>query len=173
MTCKAPLLLSIVLLIGDSLSPGKDIACVPNAPDGYRSGVGCVVTIDRSTPASPATITVPGKTKVTIHVINAHANEAITITPTTTEVAPVDVAGTFLKAALSVLQTIVVATPTHVPGGAAVVQIAVMKVVLGDLADANVQLSCLEKYMTLGKEPVETADTPSSSAGKSFCTQTP
>jgi hypothetical protein len=154
------------------LSPrayADDPSCPPSAPDGYFKKTACTVTIDRNNPASPRTIVVRAGTTVTIHLINARANEAITITPTTTGVAPVDVATTFLKSAITPLSSLVVSQKSNVPTHKHVQtllgtpedqpkdEIGVAMDALFDkldnalamMADASVQLSCLEGYRVI------------------------
>jgi hypothetical protein len=96
-TILVPLTCSLVL-------PTIAQECVPSAPDGYRKGSTCTVTIDRDNPTSPPNLVVRGGTTVKIVVNNAHGNENITFTPTTSAIAPSDIAGTFLKSAISPLQ---------------------------------------------------------------------
>ena len=71
------MLFSAVWLIAAPKLPTKDMTtlCVPNAPDGYCRSRSSAVVIDGTNSASPAIITVPDKTKVTIHVIKAHADD--------------------------------------------------------------------------------------------------
>ncbi len=79
---------AVCLLVLLPLAAHAQATCPPSAPDGYFKQNGCTVTIDRNNPASPRTIVVRAGTTVTIHLINARANEAVTITPTTTTVPP-------------------------------------------------------------------------------------
>jgi hypothetical protein len=155
-----------MLLVGAARAQAQDPACPPSAPDGYFGKKACTVTIDRNNPASPRTIVLRAGTTVTIKLINARANEAITITPTTTGQAPVDVAATFLKSAITPLQGLVLGqkstTTAHkhvetmfgVAEGASDdpivlalnAQIDKLNEALAKMADAGVQLACLEGY---------------------------
>jgi hypothetical protein len=144
------------------LSAGAQTACPPSAPDGYHGGTSCTVTIDRNNPASPRTIVVRADTTVNIHLINARANEAIAFAPTTTGTPPVDVAATFLKSAITPLQSLVINQKTFlltksielagvVPPAdpiATTLNALIDKLddALGQMADASVLLSCLEGY---------------------------
>ncbi len=151
--------------VGLQPDPTKDLPrCVTSAPDGYSGKGGCFVEIDRNNPASPTTLIVRGNNNVTIRVVHARGNEVITFTPVTTQVAPVDVAGTFLKNAITPLQGLV-GSARVIPGPFALFRenavpvvnndpiaiglnnsLKAVQKVLSDMADATAHLSCLEGY---------------------------
>jgi hypothetical protein len=126
-------------------------------------------TIDRTNPASPATIVVKAGTKVTIHLTSAREKEAVTFAPTTTQAPPIDVATTLLKSAITPLQSLVINQKTFlsnkhiqtilgVPGAAPAPDPIAVRLnelidrlddVLGPMADASVRLSCLEAYRVI------------------------
>ena len=140
--------------------------CPTSAPDGFHKGTSCAITIDRENPASPATLVVRAGTSVTIVFLKrARANESVAFTPTTTQTPPIDVAATFLKAAIPTLQSFGI----HQDNYRALNQIPSspwlpkddplltelnetdddMVKTLRTMADASVQLSCLEGYRDL------------------------
>jgi hypothetical protein len=142
-------------------------ACVPSASAGYPGKV-CTVTIKRSSPASPTTLTVAAGTTVKIVIKSARPDESISFTPVTTQVAPVDVLGTFIKASSAPLQAIdfrtkaaaafnftgaadltdSTTTPTDVQTALADqkdIAADVLKV-LDETSSAASQLACLEAY---------------------------
>ena len=139
--------------------------CPTSAPDGFHKGTSCAITIDRENPASPATLVVRAGTSVTIVLKRARANESVAFTPTTTQTPPIDVAATFLKAAIPTLQS----SGIHQDNYRALNQIPSspwlpkddplltelneliddMVKTLRTMADASVQLSCLEAYRDL------------------------
>jgi hypothetical protein len=130
--------------------------CVPSAPDGYGKSHACTVTIERDNPASPPNLVVHGGTTVTIVVNQVHGNENITFTPATSGVAMPDIAGTFLKSAISPLQQLTVvqlSVPaerilTNLPAGRSLSAlnevIGKLDVVWKQLQSASNQLACLE-----------------------------
>jgi hypothetical protein len=138
--------------------------CVSSAPDGYSSPSGCTVTIDRSNPASPPTLVVRGRTTVTIVVANARGNELLSFTPVTSKLAPVDVAGTFVRSAITPLQNLVTnvgdtshrfnAIVAQFPPGDPIVNqynalFTSISTVLTQMANASAELSCLEAYRSV------------------------
>jgi hypothetical protein len=142
--------------------------CVPAAPDGY-AGQACVVTIDRDNPASPAAMVVRGNTSVTIRVKNARWNETVVFTTATSQVTNVDIAGTFFKNAISPLQALVLAQqarshgffPVADPIGTAQSRVRdKLNVVLANLANATVALTCLETYKVLDTSKAQYACKP-------------
>jgi len=131
--------------------------CVPSAPDGYP-GNACEVTIDRISPASPASMVVRGHTTVTIRVKNARWNETVSFTTATSKVTFVDVLGTFFKNAISPLQQLVLSQQAHSKAfvetidsiGDAQKRVRdKLNAVLLAQSNATVALTCLETFKVL------------------------
>ena len=140
--------------------------CPPSAPDGYWKAKSCIVTIDRENPASPSTIVVHGGTTVKIRLENARANEVVTFTPTTTQVPPVDFAGTLVKNLITPLQGLIIGQRVSLAEGnrLSLVQPAPDPIqddldtllreigeVHTELADASIRLACLESYHVVAR----------------------
>jgi hypothetical protein len=174
----------MIFLAAAALAGQDQGACFSSAPDGYR-GKACTVTVDRDNPASPATLIVHGHTTVTIHLKDAHGNETVTFTPTTTKVAPADVAGTFFKNAVTPLQSLVMSLKEE-QGGSIGTDIAKFRkllatvspptiatqlndvlgqveAVLTSMSTTSAELACLEGYKVY-QEPACTLMTIASGA---------
>jgi len=122
--------------------------------------------------APPATILVRAGTKITIHLKNARPNEAVTFTPTTVQAVPVDIGLTFLKSAITPLQSVITqqksdlrlmhVEPAETPPEK---QDPILRAfgdlvdefqdTMGKMSDASVQLSCLEAYRVVTGSPGE------------------
>lgn len=136
--------------------------CPTLAPDGFHKQTACSVTIDRTNPASPATVVVRAGTAITIELIHARGNETVVFTPTTTQTPPVDIAAAFLKSAITPLQSLIINQANHI-GAHALTSSDIIRIddpivvklnaligaveeALGVMADASVRLSCFEAY---------------------------
>lgn len=140
--------------------------CGISSPDGLPGSQLCTITIERTAPASPPTITVRAGTTVRLIVAHARENEVVSFTPTTSKVAPVDIAGTFLKSAITPAGSINLIIHTTQDRIGALAKGAFsqpttpiedrfndilkkLDATLSDIANAQVDLACLEAYRTV------------------------
>lgn len=90
-----------------STAPIYTPQCSPYALGGYRDGTHnrCFVTIDRSAPVSPQTITVPPGTTVCVALINTRPTESVQFVPSFANISANDAIGSFVQS-LSPLQSV-------------------------------------------------------------------